>query len=466
MTQILYKANMVENSPLTAPDEWLQRYQPPRRAEGDPVNFQPYLSILNVLVYVRDQDESLRFYIDKLGFQLVADSSRDGESRWVAVAPPDGSVVLALIKPRQGSRESARIGSPTGVTLGSEDIAAQFREWSDRGVRFNQAPTPMPWGILANFLDIDGNEFALIQSPWLIDLLNAHRRADEERKEAERRSLMQLNETLEERVRARTAELEQANRDLHETQAQLVQSSKMASLGMLAAGIAHEINNPIGTIHSNADVARRAVDTIRGMLQDPEFSKKPDYRSRLDRAFQIFDEVNRATLEATERVTRVVRSLKSFARLDQAEIELMDLHEGLESTLTLIDHLVKDRIKVIKNYGKLPRVKCYASQINQVFANVLANAAQAVEETGSITITTYQEEPYVLIRIADTGVGISAEHLDHIFDPGFTTKGVRVGIGLGLSIAYRIIENHHGSIQVQSEPGKGTVFTIRLPITS
>ena len=196
-----------------------------------------------------------------------------------------------------------------------------------------------------------------------------------------------------------------------------------------------------------------------------QFAKKLGHQPRLNRAFQIFDDVNRVTLEATERVTRIVQSLKNFARLDQAEVELVDLHEGLESTLTLIDHLMKDRIKVIKNYGQLPKVQCYASQINQVFANVLANAVQAIEETGTITITTYQDGSCVLIQVADTGVGIRAEHLDRIFDPGFTTKGVRVGIGLGLSITYRIIENHHGSINVQSEPGKGTIFTIRLPIS-
>jgi signal transduction histidine kinase len=277
--------------------------------------------------------------------------------------------------------------------------------------------------------------------------------------------LKQLNETLEDRVRARTRELEQANRDLREMQAQLVQSGKMASLGMLAAGLAHEINTPIGAIHSNADVERRAVDVIRGVLQDPAFAKKLGRQPKLERAFQILDEMNEVTLEATVRVTRIVQSLKSFARLDQSELELADLHEGLESTLTLLDHLLRDRIQVIKNYGDLPKVKCYASQINQVFANVLANAVQAIPKTGSITITTYRDGVSAVIEVADTGVGIKAEHLDRIFDPGFTTKGVGVGIGLGLSITYRIIENHHGSIHVASEPGKGTTVTIRLPIT-
>lgn len=464
MINTLHRDRRVENSPVTAPNEWLKRYQPPRNAEGNTVQLQPYLSILNVQVYVRDQDQSLKYYIEKLGFQLVADISSDSESRWVAVVPPDGSVVLALIEPRPGSREFERIGASTGVTLGSENILAQYREWSARGVHFSRIPTAMPWGMLANFTDIDGNEFALIQSSWLLNLLNTHRRAAEERQEAERRRLKQMNETLEARVRARTRELEEANRNLREAQAQLVQSSKMASLGMLAAGIAHEINNPVGTIQAGADVGRRAVDTIREIVQDPAFTGNPGAQSRLNRAVRALGEVCRVTQEATERVTRVVRSLKNFARLDQSEVERVDLHEGLESTLALLDHLMKNRITLIKNYGKLPRVLCNASQINQVFANVLTNAAQAIETSGSITITTERDASSVWIRVADSGVGIKAEHLNHIFDPGFTTKGVRVGVGLGLSIVYRIVENHQGSIHVRSEPGMGATFSIRLPL--
>ena len=278
--------------------------------------------------------------------------------------------------------------------------------------------------------------------------------------------LKQLNETLEERVRARTRELEQANRNLRETQAQLVRSSTMASLGTLAAGIAHELNTPMGAIHSNADVERRAVRIIRGILRDPSVASKLGSQPRLERTLKIFDDINQMTSEAAERVTRIVQSLKSFARLDQPELEWVDLHEGIESVLTLMDHLVKDRVQVVKHYGQLPKVKCYASQINQVFANVLTNAAQAIDEAGSITITTRQDAADVVIQVADTGSGIKPEHLERIFDPGFTTKGVGVGTGLGLSITFRIIENHQGSIQVESEPGRGTTFTLRLPITS
>jgi signal transduction histidine kinase len=291
-------------------------------------------------------------------------------------------------------------------------------------------------------------------------------RAEEERRkelaEAHER-LKQLNETLEERVRTRTRELEQANRDLRETQAQLVRSSTMASLGTLAAGIAHELNTPMGAIHSNADVERRAVRIIRGILRDASVADKLGPQPRLERTLRIFDDINQMTLEAAERVTKIVQSLKNFARLDQPELEYVDLHEGMESILTLMEHLIKDRIQVIKHYGELPKVKCYASQINQVFANVLTNAVEAIDGAGSITITTTQEESDVVIQVADTGRGIRPEHLERIFDPGFTTKGVGVGTGLGLSITYRIIENHQGLIHVESEPGRGTTFILRLP---
>jgi len=291
-------------------------------------------------------------------------------------------------------------------------------------------------------------------------------RAEEERRkelaEAHER-LKQLNETLEERVRTRTRELEQANRDLRETQAQLVRSSTMASLGTLAAGIAHELNTPMGAIHSNADVERRAVRIIRGILRDASVADKLGPQPRLERTLRIFDDINQMTLEAAERVTKIVQSLKNFARLDQPELEYVDLHEGMESILTLMEHLIKDRIQVIKHYGELPKVKCYASQINQVFANVLTNAVEAIDGAGSITITTKQEESDVVIQVADTGRGIRPEHLERIFDPGFTTKGVGVGTGLGLSITYRIIENHQGLIHVESDPGRGTTFILRLP---
>ena len=332
------------------------------------------------------------------------------------------------------------------------------------GVLSVESPEPEP------FSSHDETLVTIVASQAASAIQNAqlYRAAEERRKElAEAHGhLKLLNETLEERVRSRTGELEQANRELRETQSQLARTSTMASLGTLAAGIAHELNTPMGAIHSNADVERRAVRIIRGILRDPSVALKLGPQPRLERTLKIFDDINQMTLEAAERVTRIVQSLKSFARLDQPELEWVDLHEGIESTLTLMEHLIKERIQVVRNYGELPKVQCYASQINQVFANLLTNAVQAIDGTGIVSITTEQDKSDVVIRVADTGGGIRPEHLERIFDPGFTTKGVGVGTGLGLSIAYRIMENHQGSIHVESQLGKGTSFTLRLPIST
>ena len=276
--------------------------------------------------------------------------------------------------------------------------------------------------------------------------------------------LKELNENLEARVQARTSELEQANRELRETQTQLVQSGKMASLGMLAAGIAHEINNPIGAIRSNADVERRTFQVLRDLLEQPALSASVGDLTAFQRAVKVFEETNRMTQQASERVIKVIQSLKSFARLDHSRLELLDIHEGLESTLTLLNHLLRDRIIVHRRYGDLPRIRCYASEINQVFANLLTNAVQAIEQSGSISLTTRLASEFAVIEIADTGAGIKPEHLHRIFDPGFTTKGVGVGLGLGLAIAYRIVEKHRGSILVHSILHQGSTFEIRLPI--
>jgi signal transduction histidine kinase len=277
--------------------------------------------------------------------------------------------------------------------------------------------------------------------------------------------LKELNETLEIRVKVRTEELERTNRELKETQSQLVQSGKMVSLGLLAAGIAHEINNPIGVIHSNADLASRAIEIVRDSFEDTDLNEVLKDKERMTRAVEIMEETNKVTLDATDRVVKIVRSLKSFARLDRAELESVNLVEGIDSSLTLLQHIIKDRIKVVKNYNELPNVRCYASQINQVFMNILTNAVQAIEESGTITITTYPNGENVVVEVEDTGIGIAPDDLKHVFDPGFTTKGVGVGTGLGLSIAFRIVEGHNGSLDVESEPGKGTKFTLRLPVS-
>jgi two-component system, NtrC family, sensor kinase len=246
-----------------------------------------------------------------------------------------------------------------------------------------------------------------------------------------------------------------------EANAQLIQSEKMASLGLLSAGLAHEINTPLGAIHSNNDTISRCIEKIKRLLEAE--GNGDNRRAALD-LVRILEGVCQNTFLATERLMGIVGSLKNFARLDEAELKKADIHEGLESTLMLVQHELKGRIEVTKKYGKIPQVECYPNALNQVFMNLVVNAAQAIPDRGTITIETSRRGDSVRITISDNGVGIPPENLAKVFDPGFTTKGVGVGTGLGLSICYKIIKQHHGQLAAESQPG-GTTFTIDLPIT-
>jgi PAS domain S-box-containing protein len=267
-----------------------------------------------------------------------------------------------------------------------------------------------------------------------------------------------------ENVRRYARELEGINRELRDTQSALVQSEKMASLGNLVAGVAHEINTPVGSINSNGDVMVRALGKLRGLL-DLAPSEVRENRE-LTRTLSVLENIGEVNQTACERIVRIVRSLRNFARLDEAERKTVDLHEGLESTLTLVHHELKNRIEVVRDYGEIPEVECFPNQLNQVFMNMLVNASQAIHGNGTITIkTSVHGDDHVTISFLDTGVGIEPENLNKIFDPGFTTKGVGVGSGLGLSICYKIVEEHGGRIDVTSKIGRGTMFTVTLPVT-
>lgn len=282
------------------------------------------------------------------------------------------------------------------------------------------------------------------------------------------RKLEEYSHTLEQRVQERTVALQQKNEDLknamaqlQNTQQQLVMREKMASLGKLVAGIAHEINNPIGAVNSAADVSTRSLERISATIRKAESAPKLDGINKLFKILQ--DNLYVITL-AGKRIGEIVKSLKNFSRLDQSEFQLADIHEGIESTLTLVSHELKNKVEVNKAFGKIPKIKCYPNQLNQVFMNLLVNTAQAIQDKGELTISTRAEDKNIVISLTDTGKGIPPENLPKIFDPGFTTKGVGVGTGLGLAISYSIIEKHGGEISVESEPGNGTTFTIRLPI--
>jgi signal transduction histidine kinase len=240
-------------------------------------------------------------------------------------------------------------------------------------------------------------------------------------------------------------ELKKALEELKETQLQLINSEKMASLGQLVAGVAHEINTPVASIKSNNSIISKIVSQI----------EQEDLR-------QMLTEINALDTEAIQRISNIVISLKKFVRLDEAELQEANINKELDLTLDLIRHEIKNRIEIEKNYGELPLVKCYPNMLNQVFTNILVNACQAIEGNGKITITTDFQDNKLIVKIKDTGKGISKENLNKIFTVGYTTKGVGVGTGLGLAISQKIIDKHNGQIKVLSELGVGTEFIITI----
>ena len=240
-------------------------------------------------------------------------------------------------------------------------------------------------------------------------------------------------------------ELKNTLKELKETQLQLINSEKMASLGQLVAGVAHEINTPVASIKSNNGILAKLIPQI----SDAEIA-------------ELMQEINRIDSEAVQRISNIVVSLKKFVRLDEAELQEADINKELDLTLELIRHETKNRIEIVKNYGELPLIKCYPNMLNQVFTNILVNACQAIEGSGKITITTSYEAETLTVSVKDTGKGIPEDKISKIFAAGFTTKGVGVGTGLGLAISAKIIEKHNGKITVNSEVGKGSEFIITI----
>lgn len=261
----------------------------------------------------------------------------------------------------------------------------------------------------------------------------------------------------------RNEELQLLLEELQETQAQLVQSEKMAALGKLVASVVHEMNTPIGAINSTTDVVVRSADKILEVLEGSHLRDQIKEDPRLKSSLRALHDNAPITLAASERLTRTISSLKSFARIDTATFQQADLHECIESTLTLIEHEIGEQVEVVKAFGEIPRIACFPGELNQVFLNLLTNALQALEGSGRVTVKTYLDQERVHVEIADSGVGIPPEELKSLFDPGFAKGGARVRAGLGLFISYNIVRKHRGEIKVESEVGKGSAFTVVLP---
>jgi PAS domain S-box-containing protein len=288
-------------------------------------------------------------------------------------------------------------------------------------------------------------------------------------------------------IKSKKDSLEKTLKELRNTQAQILQSEKMASIGQLAAGVAHEINNPTGFISSNLktltgyqDDISRLIKKYRKLITNlknstgnkdlppsiiEQIEKIGALETEVDIDFvqeDIQDLVNDCR-EGTERIKKIVIDLKDFAHPGDDKLQVADINKGIESTLSVVSNELKYKATVTKDFGKLPHVKCYPHQLNQVFMNILVNAAQAMENTGKIHIKTRLTEGNVEIVISDTGCGMSEENLTKIFDPFFTTKEVGKGTGLGMNVSYNIIKKHRGTIDVESTVGEGTTFTILIP---
>ncbi len=291
----------------------------------------------------------------------------------------------------------------------------------------------------------------------------------------ERRTLLKNARQYKLDLEARNQELVRGKAQLERLQAQIVHSEKMASIGQLAAGIAHELNNPVGFLYGNLDLLDVCIaDLLRlqRLYDQIPLSEQQSFEAtalkneiNYDRTVGDLSSIIADCRDGAERVKNIVQNLRTFSRLDEAEFKQTDIHEGIESTIRLLSRYFSGgHVALVKEYGDIPNIEAYSAQLNQVWTNLLVNAAQSLgTEDGEVRIKTYHDEDTIYVEVTDTGTGIETDILTRIFDPFFTTKAVGEGTGLGLSISFGIIERHHGKIEVRSKIGEGTCFKVHLP---
>ena len=408
-------------------------------------------------ILIVDDEDSVRWlFADCLGARYFCTTAANAEEALAALAKESYALVLADV-------------SMPGLS-GVELLRRIVTQYPDTGVI-------MISGIDRTQRVLDAVRIGAFD--YLIKPIDLHVLELSVERALERRQLLSDARRYKQDLERRNSELARRKAELERLQAQIVHSEKMASLGQLAAGVAHELNNPAGFIYGNMDFLGEAVAAVERLLALYDGANLPaDTRARVDALKAEIDYENTVAdlrsiitdcREGAERIKSVVQNLRTFSRLDEAEFKKVDLHEGIDSTVRLLSRYYSGgRIALTREYGELPLVDCYAGQLNQVWMNLLANAAQAVEQAGGgeVSIRTYVEREAAMVAISDTGAGIAPEHLRKIFDPFFTTKPVGEGTGLGLSVTYSIVERHGGFIRVRSQPGKGTTFVVGLPTTA
>ena len=291
------------------------------------------------------------------------------------------------------------------------------------------------------------------------------------------RSLQRRAETYKKRLEARNHDLELGRAHLDQLQSKLVQNEKMVGLGQLAAGVAHELNNPVAFVHGNLDILHQTTKALVNVLKFYESAELPshieEHAAVLKAAVPYLSTIDDLDTVITDckdgagRIKDIVQNLRTFSRLDEADFKKIDVHPGIEATIRLLSqHFVGGNIELVKDFGEIPAIDAFGSQLNQVWMNLLVNAAQSLGgQPGSVRVTTRSDDEFVTVAIADTGDGIAKQDLGRIFEPFYTTKPIGEGTGLGLSICFGIVERHGGAIFAASELRAGTAFTVRLPIT-
>ncbi|RMF47196.1 MAG: PAS domain S-box protein, partial [Deltaproteobacteria bacterium] len=386
---------------------------------------------------------------------------------------PDGQVTYGnrSWKEFTGCDQSVRLETVVheeerGRVLSLLQAAAKGQTRSDE-MRLRRADGSYRWMQVTGAPRAEGEDLLLINCS-AFDITD-HRIAEEQ--------LLALNDELEVRVAERTQKLQKAFDDLKMAQTKLLQNEKMASIGQLAAGVAHEINNPVGFIRSNLTTLGKYVDKLRAYLEEMEKAcdalpeERRDELNQLRKSCKIsylledIPDLLAESVDGADRVRTIVQNLKSFSRVDQSQYTEADINECLESTINIVWNELKYKTTLHKELGDVPRIRCYPQQLNQVFMNILLNAAQAIETQGDIWVRTFVDNDQLVVHIQDNGCGIPEEIREKIFEPFFTTKEVGKGTGLGMSISWDIVHKHGGRIEIESQVGVGTSFFIYLPLS-